>query len=131
MRYMSVSGQVKGRFQSISQSNFYSANIPAIARLSGATSKSVLDSKVGEAVPQRQQIIGHTGGKARSRRYVLRHFLKVATELDERTDNGKLFQREGAQELNDLFPALVLSLGTDKVIPLFDLSEHERRGVAS
>ena len=36
--------------------------------------------------------------------------------MDERTDSGKLFQREREQELNDLFPALVLTLGTDKVI---------------
>ena len=55
---------------------------------------------------------GVCGEKARSKRYVLRHFLKVATEVDERTDSGKLFQREGAKELNDLFPALVLPLGT-------------------
>ena len=51
--------------------------------------------------------------------------------MDERTDSGKLFQREGAQELNDPFPALVLTLGTDKVIPLFDLSERDGSGVAS
>ena len=51
--------------------------------------------------------------------------------MDERTDSGKLFQREGAQELNDTFPALVLTLGTDKVIPLFDLSERDGSGAAS
>ena len=51
--------------------------------------------------------------------------------MDEQTDGGKLFQREGAQELNDLCPALVLTLGTDKVIPLFDLSECGGSGVAS
>ena len=62
---------------------------------------------------------------------VLRHFLKVATEVDERTDSGKVFQREGAQELSDIFPALVLTLGTDKVIPLCDLSERDGSGVAS
>ena len=43
----------------------------------------------------------------------------------ERIDSGKLFQREGAQELNDPFPALVLTLGTNKVIPLFDLNARE------
>ena len=114
----------------------------------------MLNSKIDEAVPQRQQVIGHAsvyGGKARSKRYVLRHFLKVETEVDERThsgkllrhfltvetevdeqtDSGKLFQREGAQDLNDLFPALVLTLGTDKEIPLFDLSEPDGSGVAS
>ena len=45
--------------------------------------------------------------------------------MDERTESGKLFKREGVQELNDLFPALVLILGTDKVIPLFDLTERD------
>ena len=82
----------------------------------------------------RGQVIWHAGvygGRARSKRYVLRHFLKVETEVDERTDSGKLFQREGAQELNDLFPALIMTLGTDKVIPLFDLSERDGSGVAS
>ena len=49
--------------------------------------------------------------------------------MDERTDSGKLFQREGAQELNGLFPALILTLGTDKVIPLFDLSEQYNYGL--
>ena len=99
-----------------------------------SVSKSVLNSKIDEAVPRRQHVIGHSGvygGKARSKRYVLRHFLQVETEVDERTDSGKLFQREGVQELNDLFPALFLTLGTDKVIPLFDLSERDGSGVAS
>ena len=94
----------------------------------------MLNSKIDEAVPQRQQVIGHAGvygGKARSKIYVLRNLLKVETEVNERTDSGKLFQKEGAQELNDLFPAFVLSLGTDKVIPLFDLSERDGSGVAS
>ena len=52
----------------------------------------------------------------------LETFPEGGTEVDERTDSGKLFQREGAHELNYLFPALVLTLGTDKMIPLFDLS---------
>ena len=39
-------------------------------------------------------------------------------------------KENGAQELNDLFPALVLTLGTDKVIPLCDLSERDGSGVA-
>ena len=63
------------------------------------TSKSVLSSKINEAVPQRKQVIEHAGvygGKARSKRYILRHFLKVESKVDEWTDNGKLFQREGA-----------------------------------
>ena len=51
--------------------------------------------------------------------------------MDERTDGGKVFQREGVQEQNDLFPALVSTLGKDKVIPLFDLNERDGSGVAS
>ena len=70
-------------------------------------------------------------GERPGQKGVLRHFLKVATEVDERTDSGKLFQREGTQELNDIFPALVFTLGTDKLIPLCDLSERDGSGVAS
>ena len=36
---------------------------------------------------------GIYGGKAKSKRCVFRYFLKVATELAERTDSGRLFQR--------------------------------------
>ena len=36
---------------SINQSNFYSANIPGVARLSGATARSVFKYKVVEAIP--------------------------------------------------------------------------------
>ena len=81
--------------QSINQSNLYNANILSVARLRGAKSKSVLKSKIDETVPQCQQVIGSAGvygGKARSKRYALRHFLKVATEVDERTDSDELFQ---------------------------------------
>ena len=35
----------------INQSNFYGANIPGRARLSGVTTKSVFKSKIDEAVP--------------------------------------------------------------------------------
>ena len=41
----------QGHNQSINQSNFYSANIPSEARLSGATAKSVFNSKIKETVP--------------------------------------------------------------------------------
>ena len=37
--------------QSINQSNFYSADIPGEARLSGATNESVFNSKIDQAVP--------------------------------------------------------------------------------
>ena len=64
-------------------------------------------------------------GKAKSKRCIFKCFLKVATELAERTDGGRLFQRDGAQEWKALAPVLVLTLGTDKLLSLFDLSERE------
>ena len=54
----------------------------------------------------------------------------MATEVAERTDSGRLFQREGAQEPKAFAPVWVLILGMDRVIPLFDLSEHDGREVA-
>ena len=74
---------------------------------------------------------GIYGGKAKSKRCVFRYFLKVATELDERTDSGRLFQRDQAQEWKALAPVLVFTLGTDKLLSLFDLSEWDGRDVAS
>ena len=50
------------------------------------------------------------GGEAKSKRYVLRRLLKVATEVAERTDSGRLFQREWAQELKAVVPVLVLTI---------------------
>ena len=81
--------------------NFYRASILGETRLSGATSKSVLNSKIDGAVLQHPKAIrraGVYGGKAKSKRCVVRYFLKVATEMTERTDNRRLFQRDGAQE---------------------------------
>ena len=89
--------------------------------------------EVVEVVPQHQQAVGHTGvyvGKANSKRYALRRLLKVATEVAERTDSGRLFQREGVHELKTLAPVLVLILGMDRVILLFDLSERDGREMA-
>ena len=45
--------------------------------------------------------------------------------MAERTDSGRLFQRDGAQEWKDLEPVLVLTLRTDKLLSLFDLSDQE------
>ena len=50
--------------------------------------------------------------------------------MAERTGSGRLFQREGAHELKALATVLVLILGTDRVIPMFDLSERDGRDVA-
>ena len=63
-----------------------------------------------------------TGG-TQSQKDVLRRLLKVATEAAEWTDSGRLFQTERAQDLNALTTALVLILGSNRVILLFDLSE--------
>ena len=71
------------------------------------------------------------GRKAKSKRCVFRYFLKVATELAERTDSEGFFQRDGAQEWKTLAPVLVLTLGTDKLISLFDLREWEGIDAAS
>ena len=106
------------------KSNFYSTNIPGVARLSGTTARSVFIYKVAEAILEHQQAIGHTGvygeggGGGKSKRYVLRRLLKVATEVAEWTDSGRLFQREGVQELKAPALVLVLILGMDRVIPV-------------
>ena len=47
----------------------------------------------------------------------------MAIELAERTDSGSMFQRERAQGPSALVPVLVLILGTDRVIPQFDLNQ--------
>ena len=74
---------------------------------------------------------GIYGGKAKSKRCVFRYFLKVATELAERTDSSRLFQRDGAQQRKALGPVLVLTLGTDKLLSLFNLGEWEGIDAAS
>ena len=106
----------------------YSANIPGKARLSGLLAKSVFNSKIEETAPYHQQAMGSDviyGGKAKSKRCVFRYFLKVATELAKRRGSGRLFQRGGAQERKPLAPVLALTLGTDKLLTLFDLRERE------
>ena len=68
---------------------------------------------------------GIYGEKAKSKRCVFRCFLKVAAEMTEWTDSGRLFQRDGAQEWKALAPLLVFTLGTEKLLLLFDSSEWE------
>ena len=50
--------------------------------------------------------------------------------MAERKDSGRLFQREGVQEQKALAQVMFLILGTDRVIPLFDLSERDEREMA-
>ena len=42
---------LENNYQLINQSNFYSANMPGVARLSGATARSVFKCEVVEVVP--------------------------------------------------------------------------------
>ena len=57
--------------------------------------------------------------------------MKIATEVAERTDSRRLFHREPVQDLTGLAPALVLILGTNRVIHLFDLIKCDEGDVAS
>ena len=65
------------------------------------------------------------GGGAKSKRCVFRCLLKDAVEGADQTERGSLFHRVGPQERKALAPVLVLTLGTEKLIPLFDLSEWD------
>ena len=61
----------------------------------------------------------------------MRCFLKVATEMAEWTDSGRLFQREVAQKGKALVSLLVMTLGTDSLTPLLDHSECDGSDVAT
>ena len=120
--------------QLINQSNFYSTNIPSKARLSGGQPNQCSTAKSRKQFRNINRPWGVTvsmGERPGQRDGVFRYFLKVATEMAERTVSGRLFQRDRAQEWKALAPVLVLALGTDKLLSLFDLSEREGIDVAS
>ena len=74
-------------YQSINQSNFYNVNIPGKAWFSGVSTKLMFNSKINEAVPDHQCTIGCAGvygGNVKSKRCVLKRFLKVALEAAEK-----------------------------------------------
>ena len=50
--------------------------------------------------------------------------------MAERTDSGRWFQRDGAQEWKTIAPVLVFTLGTYEILSLFDLSKREGIDVA-
>ena len=84
-------------------------------------------AKIQDLVQKHQQTIGCAGsygGKAKSKRCVFRRLLKDAVEGADRTKRGRLFHRVAPQERKALAPVLVLTLGTEKLIPLFDPSER-------
>ena len=67
-------------------------------------------SKIEVTVLLYEWAIGHAGvyaGKAKTKRCVLRCFLKVATEVTEWTDNVGLFQKDKAQERKAFAPVMV------------------------
>ena len=51
--------------------------------------------------------------------------------MAEQTDSGRLFQRDREQEWKAPAPVLILTLGTDKLLLLFDLSEWKGSDAAS
>ena len=69
--------------------------------------------------------------ESQSQEMCLEMFLKVATEVAERTDSGKLFQRDGEQECKALAPVLVLTPATDRLLSLFHLSEWDGTDAAA
>ena len=115
---------------SINQSDFYSANILG-------TLIHWHDSQVSvqRQNPKRHQwAIGHADvyrRRAKSKRCVFRHFLKVAIEGTEWTNSGRLFHRKRPQKWNTLESALVLTLGTDRVVLSCYFNEQDGSHVAS
>ena len=77
------------------------------------------------------RVLVSMGGNAESKRCVLKSFLKVAKEVTQWKDSGATFHRQGMQARNALAPALVLTLGTNRVIPFFNLSERDWGYVAN
>ena len=124
----SANGLMRWKVWSVNQSNFYSANIPGEARLSGATAKSVFNSKIEETVPLHQQSMGSDGiygGKAKSKRCIFRYFIKVATELAERKNSGRLFQRDESTRVKSSSTSIGLDPKDWQTIIIVWLSERE------
>ena len=128
--------QIKSINHSINQSNFYSTNIPGVARLSGAAPRSVFKYEVVEArsvtsTGSRAYAGVYGGGGRPSQKGMFWDvFWRWQPTWLNGQSSGRLFQREGANDLKALAPVLILILGTDRVIPLFDLSERDGREMA-
>ena len=130
MRFTTVLSSILDKIiQSIYLSTLYST------RLSGVTAESVLNSKIDKAVPQHQRAIGRAGvygGKAASKRCVLRRFLKISVGVAQWTDSRRLFQREGAQKWRTLVPVLVFTYGlTEWLLCLISMIWMIKSDVAS
>ena len=121
---------------SINQSINQSINYTSIAPISPAnqaqwrTSQASVQKqkcKLQSEKGKRQQAIGCAGiygGKAKSKRCVSSLRLKAAVEGAERTGRGNLLHRMGLAERKALAPVLVLTPGTERIIPLCHLSER-------
>ena len=108
---------------------FYCPNIPSggqaqwrTKQISVQKRKSRIRSKNVNRQPGVQAVME---GKAKSKRCVFRRLLKDAVEGADWTKRRSLFHKLGPQERKALAPVLVLTLGTEKLIPLFDLSERD------
>ena len=89
--------------QSINQWNFYHANFPAKP---GSVAQQLNRCSTAKSVKQFHNINGHSGvvqsrgggEEVKSKRRVSRCFFKVATDMAQRIDSERFFQRDGAQE---------------------------------
>ena len=121
-------------FSKINQSNFYSANIPGVARLSGTTSKSAAWQQNWWSSSTTSTGLGMpvSMGERPGQKYMS---WDISWRLQLKCMNGLIVascsKEKGHTSYMTLFPALVLTLGTDKVIPSFDLNECDGSGVAS
>ena len=98
------------------------------------TAKSVFNSKIdgsSSVTSTSHQPCWCLRTKGQVKEMCLQMFLEGTTERAERTNNGRLFQRDGAQEWKALAPVLVLTLGTYRLIPLCDLGEQDGSDAAS
>ena len=55
----------------------------------------------------------------------------VTAEMSGQTDSGSMFQRDGTKEWKPLAPVLVLTLGANRLIPMFGLSDLDGSDGAS
>ena len=114
-------------FQSINQSELSLRQYPwrrpgSVVHQTNQCPKAKIQDSVQKRCQQTIGCAGIYGGKAKSKRCVFRCLLKVVVEGANRTKRRNLFHRLGLQEWKAFAPVLVLTLGTEKWIPLLDLS---------
>ena len=129
-----------GVFGNVNQSiNFYSTNIPGVARLSGATTEPVFKTQnLGSSSTTSRGHLwcwclrGGGGGAGQVKEMCLETFSEWSSwGFSGRTNSRRFCQRERAKEWTDLLPALVLTLGTDSGIYLLYVSKWDGSDEAS